>query len=337
MFGNCPYVVSKSKAARFGRSGKGVDEGMKVGIVGSGFVGSTAAYATVLQGVCSELVLVDIDRRLADAHAQDILHATPFSHPVRVQAGDYPDLTDAAVVIIAAGVAQRPGETRLQLLERNAQVFVNVIPKVRQHAPDAVLLVATNPVDVMTQVATRLSDLPPERVIGSGTILDTARFRALLGEHLSVSPQSVHTYVLGEHGDSEVLLWSEAKVGSVDIAAFAEQIGRPLTDEVRQRIDESVRRAAYRIIEGKGATYHGIGAALARLTQAILRNECAVFTVSMLNAEVDGVSDVALSLPRVVGRNGILATLSLPLGDGERAALRRSAEILKQAATQIGY
>ncbi len=310
---------------------------MKVGIVGSGFVGSTTAYAMVLQGVGSELVLVDIDRRLADAHAQDILHATPFSHPVRVQAGDYPDLTDASVVIIAAGVAQRPGETRLQLLERNAQVFVSVIPKVRQHAPEAVLLVATNPVDIMTQVAMRLSGLPSERVIGSGTILDTARFRALLGEHFGVSPQSVHAYVLGEHGDSEVLVWSEAKVGGVDIGSFAEQIGRPLTEGVRQRIDESVRCAAYRIIEGKGATYHGIGAALARLTRAILQDEGTVFTVSMLNAEVEGVSEVALSLPRVVGRKGVLATLSPTLNDDERAALRRSAEILKQAAAQIGY
>jgi L-lactate dehydrogenase len=310
---------------------------MKVGIVGSGFVGSTTAYAITLMGVASDLVLIDIDRRLADAHAQDILHATPFSHPVTVRIGDYPDLHGAAVVIIAAGVAQRPGETRLQLLDRNAQVFRDIIPPINRHAPNAILLIATNPVDVMTQVATRLSDLPPERVIGSGTILDTARFRTLLGEYLGVSPHSVHAYVVGEHGDSEVLCWSNATVGGVPLLHFAEQIGRPLTDEMRQRIDEGVRRAAYRIIEGKGATYFGIGAALARLTRAILHDERALFTVSILNEEVEGVKEVALSLPRLVGQMGVLATLQPSLSDDEHAALRRSAEILKQAATQIGF
>ncbi len=310
---------------------------MKVGIVGSGFVGSAAAYAMVLQGVASELVLIDRDRRLSEAHAQDILHATPFAHPAQIEAGDYADLTGAVVVVITAGVAQRPGETRLQLLQRNAQVFAEVIPPVSHHAPDAILLIATNPVDIMTHVATRLVNLPPARVIGSGTILDTARFRALLGEHLGVSPSSVHAYVLGEHGDSEVLVWSEAKVGGVGVDQFAEQRGCPLTPAERQRIEDGVRHAAYRIIEGKGATYYGIGAVLARLTRAILIDERAALTVSTLNPHVEGVSDVALSLPRIVGRDGVLTTLTPTLNDDERAALRRSAEILKEAVTQIGF
>jgi L-lactate dehydrogenase len=310
---------------------------MKIGIVGSGFVGSTAAYAMVLQGVGSEFVLVDINRKLADAHAQDILHATPFAHPARVMAGDYEALKGADIVVIAAGVAQKPGETRLQLLERNAQVFADVFPKICQNAPDAILLIATNPVDVMTQVATRLSGLPPERVIGSGTILDTARFRALLGEYLGVSPQSVHAYVLGEHGDSEVLVWSEARVGGVRVFDFAEQINRPITEEVRKQIDDGVRLAAYRIIEGKGATYFGIGAGLARLARAILSDERAMLTVSILTEEVEGVTEVALSLPRIVGRQGVVATLPVSLSEDERLALRKSAEILKQVATQLGY
>ncbi|MEZ8218087.1 malate dehydrogenase (NAD) [Candidatus Fervidibacteria bacterium JGI MDM2 SSWTFF-3-K9] len=310
---------------------------MKIGIVGSGFVGSTAAYAMVLQGVGSEFVLVDINRKLADAHAQDILHATPFAHPARVAAGDYEDLKGADIVVIAAGVAQKPGETRLQLLERNAQVFADVIPKVCQNAPNAILLIATNPVDVMTQVATRLSGLPPERVIGSGTILDTARFRALLGEYLGVSPQSVHAYVLGEHGDSEVLIWSEARVGGVSVFDFANQINRPITEEVRKQIDDGVRFAAYRIIEGKGATYFGIGAGLARLARAILSDERAMLTVSILTEEVEGVAEVALSLPRIVGRQGVVTTLPVKLSEDERRALRKSAEILKQVATQLGY
>lgn len=310
---------------------------MKIGIVGSGFVGSTAAYAMVLQGVGSEFVLVDINRKLADAHAQDILHATPFAHPARVMSGDYEALKGADIVVIAAGVAQKPGETRLQLLERNAQVFADVVPKICQNAPDAILLIATNPVDVMTQVATRLSGLPPERVIGSGTILDTARFRALLGEYLGVSPQSVHAYVLGEHGDSEVLVWSEARVGGVRVFDFAEKINRPITEEVRKQIDDGVRLAAYRIIEGKGATYFGIGAGLARLAKAILSDERAMLTVSILTEEVEGVTEVALSLPRIVGRQGVVATLPVSLSEDERLALRKSAEILKQVATQLGY
>lgn len=310
---------------------------MKIGIVGCGFVGSTACYAMVLQGVGSEFVLVDINRKVADAHAQDILHATPFSHPARVHAGSYEDLVGAEIVVVAAGVSQKPNETRLQLLERNAQVFEDVIPQIRRYAQDAILLIATNPVDIMTQIATRISGLPPERVIGSGTILDTARFRALLGEYLGVSPQSVHAYVLGEHGDSEVLVWTEARVGGVSVFDFAEQIGRPINDEVKRQIDEGVRFAAYKIIEGKGATYFGIGAGIARLVRAILNDERAMLTVSALNEEVEGVPEVALSLPRIVGRQGIVATLPVKLGMEEREALRKSAEILKQNATQIGY
>ncbi len=310
---------------------------MKIGIVGCGFVGSTACYAMVLQGVGSEFVLVDINRKSAEAHAQDILHATPFAHPVRVRAGSYEDLVGAEIVVVAAGVSQKPNETRLQLLERNAQVFEDVIPQVRRYAQDAILLIATNPVDIMTQIATRISGLPPERVIGSGTILDTARFRALLGEHLGVSPQSVHAYVLGEHGDSEVLVWTEARVGGVSVFDFAEQIGRPINDEVKRQIDEGVRFAAYKIIEGKGATYFGIGAGIARLVRAILNDERAMLTVSALNEEVEGVPQVALSLPRIVGRQGITATLPVRLGKEEQEALRKSAEILKQSATEIGY
>jgi L-lactate dehydrogenase len=268
---------------------------MKVGIVGSGFVGSATAYALVLQGVAREVVLVDLDRKLAQAHAEDILHATPFAYPVWVRSGWYEDLEGARVVIVAAGVAQRPGETRLQLLDRNAQVFADVVPKILKAAPEAVLLIATNPVDVMTQVAYRLSGLPPERVVGSGTILDTARFRALLAQHLLVAPQSVHAFVVGEHGDSEVLVWSSAQVGGVDLEAFAPGQGaRPYP----RRPPPDRRRgapAAYRIIEGKGATYYGIGAGLARLTRAILTDEKGVFTVSLFTPEVEGVEEVALS------------------------------------------
>jgi len=254
-----------------------------------------------------------------------------------VTAGDYPALAGAGVVILAAGVAQQPGETRLQLLGRNAAVFAEVVAKVRAAAPDAILLVASNPVDVMTQAATRLSGLPPGRVIGSGTILDTARFRSLLARHLGVAPQSVHALVLGEHGDSEVLAWSTARAGSAPIGEVARQMGRPLDEAARAAIDEGVRRAAYRIIAGKGATWYGIGAGLARIVRAIAADQRDVLTVSILTAEVAGVRDVALSLPRVVGAAGVLADLQPGLSAEETAALAASARLLKDSATSLGF
>ena len=310
---------------------------MKIGIVGCGFVGSTAAYAIALGGVASELLLIDINPKLARAHAEDILHATPFAEPVRVFAGDYADLSGAGLVVLACGVGQHPGETRLQLLERNVKIFNQVVPQVLESAPNAVLLIVSNPVDVITQVVTRISGLAPERVIGSGTILDTARFRALLGEYLGIAPLSVHAYVLGEHGDSEVLVWSSAKVGGVPLMDFGEQMGLPFTEEVRSRIDDGVRRAAYRIIEGKGATYHGIGAGIAKIAQAIRDDERRVLTVASLANNVGGLGEITLSLPRLVGAKGVLSALWPPLSSDERDALRKSAEILKEAASQLGY
>lgn len=301
---------------------------MKVGIIGSGMVGSAAGFALVHGGGASEIVLLDRNPARAQAEAEDISHAVPFARPVAVRAGDYADLEGAGVVILAAGVSQKPGETRLQLLERNAEVFRSIVGQVTRVAPEAILLVATNPVDVMTHVATRLSGWSPARVIGSGTILDTARFRTLLGQHLGIAPQSVHAYVLGEHGDSEVLAWSAARAGSVPIAAFAAQVGAAVTDDIRARIDEGVRRAAYRIIEGKGATWHGIGAGLARIVRAIAADEGAVLSVSTLTTDIGGVASVTLSLPRVVARRGITAELRPELDAAETEALAASARVL---------
>lgn len=308
---------------------------MKVGIVGAGAVGSTAAFAMVMGGSASEVVLVDANPKLAAAQAQDIAHAVPFAHAVAVRHGGYEALGGAGVIVLAAGVGQKAGETRLELLERNARVFEAIIGPALAAAPDAILLVATNPVDVMTQVATRISGLAPSRVIGSGTILDTARFRALLADRLAVTPKSVHAHVVGEHGDSEVLAWSTATVAGVPVDRFATQAGRPLTAEDRAAIDEGVRRAAYRIIEGKGHTAFGIGGGLARIVGAIARDERAVLSCSMVNDEVLGVRRVALSLPRVVAAAGVVGTVMPDLSDDERAGLRRSADILKAAADPV--
>lgn len=307
---------------------------MKIGIVGSGFVGSAAAYAMVMRGVGRLIVLVDRNEARARAEADDLLHAVPFAEPLDVRAGGYADLAGARVVILTAGVSQKPGETRLSLLARNAAVFAEVVPSVLAHAPDAVLVVATNPVDVMTHVAARAAaarGVPAGRVLGSGTTLDTARFRVLLGRRLGVDAEHVHAYVVGEHGDSEVLTWSLASVGGVPLADVAGRHGFPFDEAVRAEIDRGVRRAAYSIIEGKGATYYGVGSALARIVDAILRDRRSVLTVCAPSPRVAGVDDVTVSLPQVVGGAGVLETLPLALPPEEEAALARSAAVVREA------
>lgn len=310
---------------------------MKIGIVGAGQVGASAAYAMMLNAVGTEIVLVDLNNKLAEAQATDISHGVPFGAPMSIRAGDYPELADAAVVVIAAGVAQKPGETRLQLLDRNAAVFRAIIPRVLAATPDVVLVIATNPVDIMTYIATKISGLPPSRVIGSGTILDTAQFHTLLGLHLAVAAQSIYGYVLGEHGDTEVLAWSSTDIATFPVGDYAEQVGRPITPEVRARIDDGVRNAAYKIIDGKGATYYGIGAGLARLVRGVLGNEHRVETVSTVNDEIEGVRDVALSMPRVIARHGIAVDIKPRLDDHERLALRHSAAVLKEVSEAITF
>lgn len=312
---------------------------MKIGIVGCGLVGATAAYALVMRGIGREIVLVDKNTARAQAEADDLLHAVPFAHPLRISAGDYPDLAGCRLVIIAAGVSQQPGETRLQLLERNAAVFRAVIPAVLTHAPDAVLVVATNPVDVMTHLAARYAGeygVPSSRVIGSGTTLDTARFRALLGRYLQVDPPHVHGYVIGEHGDTEVLTWSLVTVGGMPLEEFCERRhAAPPGPDVRGTIDEQVRRAAYHIIAGKGATYYGIGSALARIVDVILRDQQAILTVCTPLPEAVGVPDVTVSLPHLVGGDGVLATFPPPLDADEQAALVVSAQTVRAAILKL--
>jgi L-lactate dehydrogenase len=312
---------------------------MKVGIVGSGFVGATAAYALVMSGVGRALVLVDKNAARAEAEADDIRHAVPFAHPLHVRAGGYEDLSGCRAVVICAGVGQRPGETRLDLLRRNAAVFAEVVPRVLASAPEAVLVIATNPVDVMTHLAARFAadcGAPVGRVFGSGTTLDTARFRTLLGTHCGVDPHHVHAHVVGEHGDSEVLTWSLATVGGMPLDAFARLRRVHLSDEVRRDIDGKVRRAAYTIIGGKGATYYGIGSALARIIDVVLHDQRAVLTVCAPTPEVAGVRDVTVALPRLVGGHGVLETFPLPLSDNETAGLRDSARVIRSALDDLG-
>ena len=311
---------------------------MKTGVVGSGFVGATAAYALVMRGVGRRLVLVDQNRARAAAEAADILHAVPFAHPLEVTAGEYADLAGCKIVVVSAGVGQKPGETRLQLLGRNAQVFKQVIPNILRHAPEATLLIATNPVDVMTHIAAQYAGemgISSKRVIGSGTTLDTARLRSLIGRRLSVDSQHIHAYVLGEHGDSEVIPWSLVTVGGIPLEEFCTGREISICEDDYAEIDEKVRRAAYHIIEGKGATYYGIGSAIARIVEVILQDERSLLTVCTPMADVAGVQDVTVSLPNLIGGEGIVQTFFPKLSETETTALHNSAEIVHSVIQQL--
>ncbi len=302
---------------------------MKIGIIGTGFVGSAAAFALMMRGVARKIVLVDVNKQKAEAEAMDIAHAAPFAYANKIKAGDYEDLTGCDVIIITAGANQKEGETRLDLLEKNVKIFKSIIPQVVKYAPESILLITANPVDIMTDITLKLSGFPKERVFGSGTVLDTARFRTLLGYHLGISPKSIHANVLGEHGDSEVLVWSNGDAGTMRIDDLAKSIDKPLKDEVKAQIDDCVRNAAYKIINGKGATYYGIAGALSRICQAIGSNEYAVLTVSSLHDNIEGVENVCMSLPSIVGKRGIQGVLHPNLSDEERKALQKSAQTLK--------
>lgn len=313
---------------------------MKTGIVGSGFVGATAAYALVMRGVGRRVMLVDQNRARAEAEADDLLHAVPFANPLEVTAGDYADLAGCRVVIVSAGVGQKPGESRRELLGRNAKVFKQVIPQVLQYAPQAVLLIATNPVDVMTHIAARYAGefgVPSSRVIGSGTTLDTARLRSLIGRHLKVDSQHIHAYVLGEHGDSEVLTWSQVTVGGIPLQEFCTGREISICPEDYADIDEKVRRAAYHIIEGKGATYYGIGSAIARITEVILQDERSLLTVCTPMEDVVGIRDVTVSLPNLVGGEGIIQTFFPHLNDAETTALHDSAKVVRSVIDEVEW
>lgn len=311
---------------------------MKTGIVGSGFVGATAAYALVMRGVGRRVVLVDMNKARASAEADDILHAVPFANQLEVTAGDYPDLADCKVVVVSAGVGQKPGETRLELLGRNAKVFEQVIPNILKYAPNAILLIATNPVDVMTHIAAHYAaqlGVPPSRVIGTGTTLDTARMRTLLGRHLKVDSQHIHAYVLGEHGDSEVLPWSLVTVGGIPLDEFCSDEEISICPDDYENIDTRVRRAAYHIIDGKGATYYGIGSAIARIVEVIQQDERSILTVCTSMPDVAGVKDVTVSLPNLIGGAGVIQTFFPNLDPNETEALRHSASVVRSAIEQL--
>lgn len=307
----------------------------RVAIVGTGNVGSTFAYALLLSGLAAEIVLIDVSRTKAEGEAMDLNHTVPFAYPTRVWAGDYSDCAGAAVTVLAAGVSQKPGQSRLDCIQANARIWREIVPQIARHNPRGILLVATNPVDALTYAAWKLSGLPATRVLGSGTILDTARFRFLLSQHFGVDAHSVHAYIIGEHGDSEVPVWSLANIAGMRLPDYCRAHGLAYEPQQMQEIFESTRDAAYRIIERKGATYYAVAAGLLSITQSILRHQNTVLSVSSLIEDYYGMSDVCFSLPTVVGRGGIQRVLRLELDETEASSLRHSADVLRKTVATL--
>ena len=307
----------------------------KVGIVGTGFVGSSFAYALMQRGIASEVVLVDANAEKAIGEMMDLNHGLSFTTPMKITAGRYADLAGAKVVVITAGASQRPGESRLDLLARNAAIFRSIIPEVVKHNPNGIILVTTNPVDILTYISLKESGLPPAKIFGSGTILDTSRFRFLLGQYYEVDTRSVHAYIVGEHGDSEIPLWSMANIGGVRLQEFAPLKNKQYDQDEMNDLFISVRDAAYEIIKRKGASYYAIGLGLLSLVEAILGNYRSVLSISTLMTGQYGVSDICLSLPSVVGENGVEEILTLPMNAEEREGFRVSAEKLQTTLRKL--
>src|SRR6478672_3446543 len=319
-----------------GTSHEGPAHPTRIAVVGAGAVGSSFAFALLLSGLAAEIVLVDANERKAEGEAMDLMHAVPFARTARVWSGPITDCRGAAVTVIAAGAAQKPGETRLDLVAKNAAIFRSIVPQVAEANPDGIILVATNPVDVLSYLTYRISGLPPARVIGSGTILDSGRFRMLLAEHYGVDPRSVHAYMAGEHGDSEVPVWSSANIGGMPLRDFGVTTGIGHDADALERIYTDTRDAAYQIIERKGATFYAVAAGLVRIVEAILRDQHTVLSVSSLIHDYYGIDDVYLSLPSVVGRDGVERVVPLGLSAEEASGLRRSAELLHETIGHLG-
>ena len=304
----------------------------KVAIVGCGFVGSSSAFALMQSGLFS-----DVDRDRAEGEALDISHGAPFASPMKIYAGDYKDAADAAIIVVTAGAAQKPGETRLDLVNKNVNIFKSIIPQIREVGFEGILLIVSNPVDVLTYAAIKMSGLPESRVIGSGTVLDSARLKDALGAHLGVDPRNVHAYIIGEHGDSELAVWSSANVSGVPLHDFCEMRGHFDHEASEKRIADEVKNAAYEIINKKHATYYGIAMSVKRLCTAIMRDEKHILPVSSLMVGEYGLEDIAISMPTIVGRNGVECRVPVSLDEDELAELHRSASALKDVIDQVDF
>ncbi|HOV27029.1 MAG TPA: L-lactate dehydrogenase [Pseudobacteroides sp.] len=309
---------------------------VKVAVVGAGFVGSTTAYTLMLGGLVSELVLIDINKEKAEGEVMDMNHGMPFVRPVDIYIGDYRDCAGADIVIITAGANQKQGETRIDLVKKNTEIFKGIINQILKYNTDCILLVVTNPVDILTYVTYKLSGFPKNRVIGSGTVLDTSRFRYLIGQKVGVDPRNVHAYIIGEHGDTEVPTWSLANIAGIPMEKYCKNVDMCLGEPTRKEIFDNVKNAAYHIINKKGATYYAVALAVRRIVEAIVRNENSILTVSSLIEGQYGINDICISLPTLVNRQGIVNILDIPISDQELALLTKSASTLKEVADTLG-
>jgi len=306
----------------------------KVVIVGCGFVGAASAFCLMQSGLFSEIVLIDADPLKAEGEALDISHGVPFAKPVKIYAGGYDDITDASMIILTAGANQKPGETRLDLVKKNISIFKSILPEIKNRNYQGILLVVANPVDILTTVAIKLSGLKENRVLGSGTVLDTARLKFELGNHLNVDPRSVHAFIIGEHGDSEIAAWSSANVSGIALNDFCEMRGHFQHEEATKRIAEDVKNSAYEIIEKKKATYFGIAMAVKRICEAIIRDEKSILPISSMMHGQYGIEGISLSMPAVVGRDGVETHVPIKLNETEADNLRKSASTLQDILAQ---
>ena len=307
----------------------------KAAMIGCGFVGASAAFALMQSGIFSEMVMIDADRARAEGEAMDISHGLPFARPIKLYAGDYDDIVDAGVIIITAGANQKPEETRLDLIHKNVEIFKSIIPEIAKRNCEGILLVVSNPVDILTYTALKLSGFPEHRVIGSGTVLDTARLKYLIGEHLRVDNRSVHAFIIGEHGDSELAAWSNANVSGVKLSDFCEMRGHFSHEASENRIYEEVKNSAYEIIAKKHATYYGIAMSVKRICECIIRDEKSIFPVSSMMHGAYGIDGIALSMPAILGKEGIETHVPISLNDEETKALHNSAETLKKIICEL--
>lgn len=311
-------------------------KGTKISIIGAGYVGSTTAFTLMASGLASEIVIVDIDKKKAEGEAMDLSHGVSFVSPVDIRAGDYKDTADSAIVIITAGAAQRPGETRLDMINRNYVIFKSIIPEIVKYNPNSILLVVSNPVDILSYITYQLSGFPPERVIGSGTVLDTSRLRYILSQDFNIDARNIHTYIMGEHGDSEIATWSLTSVAGMQLNDYCNNVCMSCDDSYRKKTVEGVRKAGYEVIDRKGSTYYAVSLAIRRIVEAILRDENSILTVSTLLKGEYGISDIYMGIPSIVGSNGVKKVLQIPLNQEETFALKTSAETLKSTLTNSG-
>lgn len=302
----------------------------KVTIIGAGMVGSTAAYSLVASDICEEIALIDLNKKFVKAQVMDLQHSVPLWGYTNVKVGNYNDIKDSKVVVITAGVSQKSGMTRLDLVKTNSKILKQIMPKIFRANPRVIVVIVTNPVDVLTYIAIKMFPKHKKQIIGSGTILDSSRLKLLLGQELKVNPESIHAYIVGEHGDSEVALWSTADVGGTPISKF-----KKITPAKKKKIFEQAKNAAYAIIEGKQATYYGIAAVINKLVRSILDDKKTVFPVSHLMEGEYGITDVAMSLPAVVGKKGIIEKLAPPISKEEKAKLKKSAAKLKKVTKKL--